>query len=106
MPVGEAGPPAPGGIATTSDCATPLPSYSVDVLLPRLLTHTNAAGLKATPQAFTRLTSTWTAPPRLESATSLPIEYAVAAGTVDVVVAGVVEVGVGVTVVLCGTVVP
>ena len=42
---------------TTSDCATPLPSYSVDVAVPALATHEKPCGLNARPQALTRLTS-------------------------------------------------
>src|SRR5471032_1496363 len=57
MPVGES------GVATTSVCGTPLPSYSVEVLLPLLATQTKPVGLKAMPQALTRLASVWAAAP-------------------------------------------
>jgi hypothetical protein len=62
MPVGAAGPAWPGGIATTSDCGTPLPSYSVDVDVPVALTRTKPCGSNAIPQPSTRLASTFGAP--------------------------------------------
>ncbi len=42
---------------TTSDCARPVPSYSVDVPVPALAIHEKPCGLNARPQALTRLTS-------------------------------------------------
>src|SRR3954471_17397124 len=56
-PVGLPGPAVPAGIATTSDCATPLPSYSVEVDVPLSATQTKPCGLNATPQALTRCAS-------------------------------------------------
>src|SRR6476661_6421127 len=59
MPVGFALPPWPGGTATTSDCGTPLPSYSVDVAVALSATQTNPCGLNAMPQPLTRWLSTF-----------------------------------------------
>src|SRR5512140_2748060 len=87
MPVGRAGPAEPGGIATTRDCRTPVPSYNVEVELPALATQTKAAGLKATPQPLTRCVSACA--PRsglvalVSSDTRLVSAYAVAAAGVD-----------------------
>src|ERR1700710_1342483 len=61
MPVGPAGPAAPGGIATTSVCGTPLPSYRVEFDVPASATHTKPFGLNATPQPLTRCASTFEA---------------------------------------------
>ncbi|HEV7835614.1 MAG TPA: hypothetical protein VGP09_19865 [Caballeronia sp.] len=45
MPVGPpVWPPAAGGIVTASDCTTPLPSYSVDLLVVLSETHTTPVG--------------------------------------------------------------
>src|SRR3954453_12720224 len=49
------------GICTTSEAATPLPSYNVDVPLPLLATHTKPNGLNARPHALTRAASVWSA---------------------------------------------
>jgi hypothetical protein len=57
MPVGA------GGVATTRDCGTPLPSYRVDLSLPLAATQTKPCGLKARPQTLTRLGSLGVAPP-------------------------------------------
>src|SRR5215472_16951628 len=67
IPVGANGaPPVAGGRCTTRappvGCATPAPSYSVDVLVPLLAIHTGAPGRNVMPQGFTRLASTVTEP--------------------------------------------
>src|SRR5439155_24562568 len=59
MPVGAASPALPAGIETTSDCAMPLPSYSVAVDVPLFATQTKPAGLNAIPHGFTRSASTF-----------------------------------------------
>src|SRR5438552_18814369 len=41
--------PAAGGLATTSDCVTPAPSYSVETPVPLSATHAKPKGLKAIP---------------------------------------------------------
>ena len=45
------------GIATTSGTMWPAPSYSVDVALPLLATHTGPNGLNTIPQALIRFGS-------------------------------------------------
>jgi hypothetical protein len=58
MPVGPpARPFAAAGMLTTSDCGTPLPSYSVDLLVVLSDTHITPVGLNAMPQPFCRLAS-------------------------------------------------
>src|ERR1035437_7376865 len=49
-------PPTPDGvgICTTSACALPAPSYSVDTPVPLSATQTKANGLNAMPQMLTR----------------------------------------------------
>src|SRR6185295_1140193 len=69
MPVGFASPALPAGIETTSDCGTPLPSYSVDLEVSLSATHTKPWGLNAMPQPLTRFGSTLAA--QAESATRL-----------------------------------
>jgi hypothetical protein len=59
IPVGDALPAAPGGIATTSVWRTPSPSYSVEVELWLLATQTNPCGLNAIPHGLTRRVSTF-----------------------------------------------
>src|SRR3569832_1030536 len=89
MPVGVAAPAPPGGTLTTSDCGTPVPSYSVDLFVPASLTHTKAAGLNATPHAFTRFASANAPctglPAALLSTTRFVIAYAVTVAVVLVV---------------------
>ena len=77
MPVGAAGPSSPG-TETTSDCATPLPSYRVESPLPLSATQEKPAGLKTSPQGLTRLGSVWAAGTK-PSETRLVCWYPVAA---------------------------
>jgi hypothetical protein len=88
MPVGLDGPALPGGIATTRVCGTPLPSYRVEVALPLFATQTKPVGLKAMPQALTRLGRRVRRPLPL-SATRVRVANALA--MVGVTAAGVME---------------
>src|SRR4051794_10693522 len=46
-----------GGVLTTRDCGTPLPSYRVELSVPLSATQPKPLGLKAPPQAFPRWVS-------------------------------------------------
>ncbi len=85
MPVGSAGPADGGGIATTKDCLTPAPSYSVDVCVWLLATHIGPVGASASPQGLMRLGSVAAAITE-PSETRLVCEKAVAAFTVSAAV--------------------
>jgi hypothetical protein len=82
MPVGLEAPALPGGIATTRDCGTPFPSYSVELALPLFATQTKPAGLKAMPQALISFGSVCSAPEPL-SATSARVTKLLASVGVD-----------------------